>query len=222
MFEHIEGFEGYHTIPGRPPPCRPLFSCTGGTKTGACPSPAGFGTRSEATSGFGSGAMSKRLPNRGGWACRDGGNADGRKADKRGQEKGGESAAFHTPPDVSIVGFVSRTKSTLRLPTQAENKSLAIREPRYIPLQQRFFHLVQGEGEVGLELLEAGGDVPALLAPVYARHEEVDEPGQAVLVHGLYVGQVRDAEEEDLAGVGDRRVSPPNLLGGDEEWTEGF
>lgn len=73
-------------------------------------------------------------------------------------------------------------------------------------------HLVQGVGEVGFELLEAGGNVPALLAPVDARHEQVDEPRQAVLVHGLYVGQVRDAEEEDLARVGDRRVAAADLL----------
>ena len=65
---------------------------------------------------------------------------------------------------------------------------------------------------MGFELFEAGGDIPALLAPVDARHKQVDEPHEAVLVHRLYVGQVRDAEEEDLARVGDRRVAPADLL----------
>ena len=62
-----------------------------------------------------------------------------------------------------------------------------------------------------VELLQAGGDVSALLAPVDAGHEEVDEPREAVLVNGLDVGQVGDAEEQDLAGVRDGRVASTDL-----------
>lgn len=62
-----------------------------------------------------------------------------------------------------------------------------------------------------VQLLETCGDIPALFTPVNAPHEEVDEPGQAVLVHRLDVGQVGDAEKQDLAGVSDRRVTPANL-----------
>lgn len=51
-------------------------------------------------------------------------------------------------------------------------------------------YLVQGEREVRLELLQAGGNISALLATMDARHEEVDEPREAVLVNGLDVGQV--------------------------------
>ena len=37
-----------------------------------------------------------------------------------------------------------------------------------------------------------------LLCVVYATEEDGDEPLQGVLVHGVNVGQVRGAEEEDL------------------------
>ena len=46
-------------------------------------------------------------------------------------------------------------------------------------------------------LLQDGG----LLAVGNGLQVEVDEPGEGVLVHGLNVGQVRDAEEQD-GGVG--------------------
>lgn len=83
----------------------------------------------------------------------------------------------------------------------------------YLTVSQQLplFHLVQGEGEVRVELLQAGGDVPTLLASVDARHEEVDEPREAVLVHGLDVGQVGNAEEQDLAGVRDGGVASTDL-----------
>lgn len=51
-------------------------------------------------------------------------------------------------------------------------------------------NLVQSKGKMRVQLLQTSGDVSALLAPVYARHEEVDKPREAVLVHGLDVGQV--------------------------------
>lgn len=75
----------------------------------------------------------------------------------------------------------------------------------------RISDLVQGEREVCFELLQAGRDVSALLAPVDARNEQVYEPGEAVLVHRFDVGQVRDAEEENLTGVSDRGVTSANL-----------
>ena len=51
-------------------------------------------------------------------------------------------------------------------------------------------HLVQGKGEVCIELLETGRNVPTFLASVYAGYEKVDKPRQTVLVHGLDVGEI--------------------------------
>lgn len=47
------------------------------------------------------------------------------------------------------------------------------------------------------EVLQADGDVLRLLSAVNGHDEEVDEPGERVLVHGVDVGQVSDGEEED-------------------------
>lgn len=111
-------------------------------------------------------------------------------------------------PQISVT---DGSACVLQLPTMDGASSKAA--PPRLPLHSRVGrYLVQREGEVSFELLEAGGNISALLAPVDARHEQIDEPAQAVLVHGLYVGQVRDAEEEDLTGVGDRGVPPSHLF----------
>lgn len=62
-----------------------------------------------------------------------------------------------------------------------------------------------------VKLIQARGDVTAFLAPVDAGHEEVYKPREAILVNGLDVGQVGDAEEQDLAGVRDRGVASTDL-----------
>ena len=63
-----------------------------------------------------------------------------------------------------------------------------------------------------VEILEAGGDVPALFTSVDTRNKQVDEPREAVLVHRLNVGQVRYAEEKYLARVRDGAVATSDLL----------
>lgn len=52
----------------------------------------------------------------------------------------------------------------------------------------------------------------ALVGVVDGHDEEVDEPGEGVLVHGLYVGQVGDGEEEDGRVHGDGRVAHARLV----------
>ena len=42
--------------------------------------------------------------------------------------------------------------------------------------------------------------------------EEVNEPGQGVLVHGVDVGEVRDGEEQDGAVGGHGAIPRPRLL----------
>ena len=63
----------------------------------------------------------------------------------------------------------------------------------------------EGEGGRGCEHLSLTTmcEVPFLDGDV----EEVDEPGERVLVHGVNVGQVRDGEEEDRA-VGSHWLIP--------------
>lgn len=62
-----------------------------------------------------------------------------------------------------------------------------------------------------VEFLKASGYVSALFAPVDTRYKQVDEPREAVLVHWLDVGQVRYAEEENLARVRGRTVPAADL-----------
>ena len=50
-----------------------------------------------------------------------------------------------------------------------------------------------------MEVAQAGLQVFRLLCILDGEVEEVDEPGQGVLVHGLDVGQVSDGEEENGA-----------------------
>ena len=57
--------------------------------------------------------------------------------------------------------------------------------------------LVQTVSEVIPEAGQPLLQLVRLLRVVYRVDKEVDEPGQRVLVHGLYVGQVSDGEEED-------------------------
>ena len=60
--------------------------------------------------------------------------------------------------------------------------------------------------EVLLQVLQSGVDDVTLLGVVDGHDEQLDEPGQRVLVHGLYVGQVRDHEEQNARVVRDRLV----------------
>ena len=45
-----------------------------------------------------------------------------------------------------------------------------------------------------------------------AHNEEVDKPGERVLVHRVDVGQVSDGEEQDTRMLGDRTVTHPGRL----------
>ena len=58
-----------------------------------------------------------------------------------------------------------------------------------------------------LEVAEARGQVVRLLGVVNGHDEEVDEPGEGVLVHGVNVGQVGDGEEQDGGVDCDGRVA---------------
>ena len=49
--------------------------------------------------------------------------------------------------------------------------------------------------------------IVALLRVLYAGHVQVNKPDKTVLVHGIYVGQVTDSEEEDGGVSGDRFVT---------------
>lgn len=56
---------------------------------------------------------------------------------------------------------------------------------------------VEGVGEVVVEIFQASVQVLGFLSIVDRQDEEVDEPGQGILVHGLNVGQISNREEKD-------------------------
>ena len=56
---------------------------------------------------------------------------------------------------------------------------------------------VEGVGEVVVEIFQASLQVLGFLSIVDRQDEEVDEPGQGILVHGLDVGQISNREEKD-------------------------
>ena len=63
-----------------------------------------------------------------------------------------------------------------------------------------------------VEALDALGKVIGTGAVDDGLDVEVDEPGQRVLVHGLNVGQVRDAEEQDGRMGGHGTIPVPSLI----------
>ena len=63
-----------------------------------------------------------------------------------------------------------------------------------------------------VETIESFLQVVGFLSVVDREDEEVDEPCEGVLVHRLYVGQVRDREEQDRRVDGDRFVSHTGIV----------
>ena len=61
--------------------------------------------------------------------------------------------------------------------------------------------------EVVVEVLQTRLKDLRLLGVLDREDEQVDEPGERVLVHGLNVGQIGNAEEQDGAVDGDRLVT---------------
>ena len=54
--------------------------------------------------------------------------------------------------------------------------------------------------------------ISGLVAVAYGLNVKVDEPDEGVLVHGLYVGQVRYTEEEDGGMCGNWSVAISSLV----------
>ena len=74
-----------------------------------------------------------------------------------------------------------------------------------------------GDGREGRVIGQSLESLPLPSAPshtplVDGDEEEVDEPGQRVLVHGVDVGEVRDGEEQHRAVGGHGTVPGPGLL----------
>ena len=67
-------------------------------------------------------------------------------------------------------------------------------------LKERPAHIaVQGVGEVVVQVLKTDREIIRLFCVLDGEVEEVDEPGQGVLVHGLDVRQVSNGEEQNGA-----------------------
>ena len=86
-------------------------------------------------------------------------------------------------------------------------------EQELVLLEQRAANVaVERVGEVLAQVLQPLGQVLALLRVVDGQYEQVDEPHERVLVHGLDVGQIGDAEEQNGRVDGDGPVAQARLV----------